>query len=92
MRDAGDRVEVSGAMTLDEARGLLAEGERFLTRAENVFDLSGVTEVDSSGLAVIFGWHRAAQKGGKAFRLANPPKSLLSLAGVYGVSELLPLS
>lgn len=92
IRESGDHVEVSGAMTLDEARVLLAEGERFLSRPENVFDLSAVTEVDSSGLAVVFGWQRSALKRGKALRLENLPESLLSLAGVYGVSELLPLS
>lgn len=92
IRETGDRVEVSGAMTLDEARALLAEGERFLTRTDNVFDLSAVTDVDSSGLAVVFGWQRSALQRGKSMRVANPPQSLLSLAGVYGVGELLPLS
>ena len=91
MKDLGDRVEVTGAMTLSEAKGLLAEGDGFIARADTVFDLAGVTDVDSSGLAVVFGWQRAAKRLGKQIRIANPPHNLRSLADVYGVGELLPL-
>lgn len=90
MRDLGDRIEVTGAMTMGAAAGLLAEGNARVSRAETVFDLSGVTEVDSSGLAVIFGWQRAAKRQNKTIRIANVPQSLRSLADVYGVGALLP--
>jgi phospholipid transport system transporter-binding protein len=46
--------------------------------------------MDSSCLAVVFGWMRAAKAGGKSLRLLNPPQNLLSLAAVYGVADLLP--
>ncbi|MBI3140856.1 MAG: STAS domain-containing protein [Rhodocyclales bacterium] len=91
IRDAGDRIEVSGALTLAHARRLLEAGSAQLTRPENVFDLAGVEELDSSGLTVVFGWVRAAQRQGKTVRIANPPQNLLSLAELYGVTELLPL-
>jgi phospholipid transport system transporter-binding protein len=91
MRDLGDRIEVAGAMTVPAATSLLAEGTALIVRAETVFDLAGVTEVDSSGLAVVFGWQRAAKRLGKSVRIANPPQNLSSLADVYGVRELLPL-
>ncbi|MBI4986041.1 MAG: STAS domain-containing protein [Rhodocyclales bacterium] len=91
MHDRGDRIEVAGRMTLPDAAGLLAEGVAVLTKADAVFDLSGVAEVDSSGLAVVFGWQRAAKRLGRNVRIANPPHNLRSLADVYGVSELLPL-
>jgi phospholipid transport system transporter-binding protein len=86
----GDRLEVAGAMTLPFAPALLAEGVAALTGKETIFDLAQVAEVDSSGLAVLFGWLRAAKDQGKTIRVANPPKSLLSLAEVYGVVDLLP--
>lgn len=91
MRDCGDRIEVAGAMTVAAAAGLLAEGTAILARADALFDLSAVTEVDSSGLAVLFGWQRAAKRSNKQIRIANPPHNLRSLADVYGVGELLPL-
>jgi phospholipid transport system transporter-binding protein len=90
MQDRGDRIEVGGAMTLPAATALLGEGAAFLGRGDAVFDLGGVTEVDSSGLAVIFGWQREAKRLNRDIRIVNPPPSLKSLADVYGVSELLP--
>lgn len=86
------RLVVSGDMTLETASVLLAEGVAALAESEAPFDLSRVKEVDSSGLAVLFGWLRAARAEGKSLRVAHPPRSLLSLAEVYGVTELLPLS
>lgn len=87
----GERLQVEGEMTLDTATRLLEEGSEALVAPETVVDLAGVTEVDSSGLAVLFGWQRAAQSVGRSIRVENPPDSLLSLAGLYGVSDLLPL-
>ncbi|MBA3031831.1 MAG: STAS domain-containing protein [Gammaproteobacteria bacterium] len=93
---AEGHLAVSGNMTLETASGLLANGVAAIGEAaagaESVFDLAAVADVDSSGLAVLFGWQRAASAQGKALRVANPPDSLVSLAEVYGATELLPLS
>ena len=86
------RLAVAGGMTLETAAGLLASGVQALSRDDLPFDLTGVTDVDSSGLAVLFGWQRAAVAQGTTLRIANPPHNLVSLAEVYGVTELLPLS
>lgn len=88
----GDRLAVSGNMTLETAASLLAAGTDGLAQGEPVFDLSGVAAMDSSGLAVLFGWQRAAESKGKSLRIENPPRNLISLAEVYGVSGLLPLA
>lgn len=85
-------VKVSGGMTLETAAALLAEGTGALAVGEPSFDLAGVDDIDSSGLAVLFGWQRVAQAQGKALRIENPPPSLISLAQVYGVADLLSLS
>lgn len=85
---------VSGDMTLTTATALFARGLE-ITESQSqppVFDLSAVDEVDSSGLAVLFGWMRAAEAQGKTMRIDNPPANLVSLAQVYDVSDLLPLS
>ena len=87
---SGDCVEVSGPMTKAGAAILLAEGEAAIAENALAFDLAAVTDMDSSCLAVIFGWMRAARDAGKVVRLLNPPRNLLSLAKVYGVSDLLP--
>jgi phospholipid transport system transporter-binding protein len=82
---------VAGSMTMDHAASLLAQGATALAQGKTTFDLSGVTEIDSSGLAVLFGWQRAAQASGKAITIINPPHNLRSLADVYDVSGLLSL-
>jgi len=84
-----DRAEVSGPMTLPGATALLAEGEAAIAGDASVFDLAAVTEMDSSSLAVVFAWMRAAKAAGKSLSLLNPPQSLLSLAAVYDVADLL---
>ncbi len=84
--------KVSGSMTMDNAAALLAQGMAALDAGRTAFDLAGVTELDSSGLALLFGWQRAAQAQGKSLAIVNPPHNLRSLADVYGVAELLPLS
>ncbi len=92
IRDAGNRLEVSGSLTLGHARQMLEAGSALISGPDTIFDLTLVQEVDSSGLTVVFGWVRAARNQGKTVRIANPPKSLLSLAALYGVTELLPLA
>lgn len=92
IREEGDRAAVEAAMTLPGATALLAAGNAALSRTARVFDLGSVPEVDSSGLAVVFGWVREARRRNATIRVVNPPEELLSLAALYGVSDLLPLS
>lgn len=85
-----DRVEVSGPITMQVAADVLEEGCAALDSTASVFDLSGVTEVDSSGLAVMFAWMREARERGAPLRFENTPANLLNLAVVYDVAEFLP--
>lgn len=84
-----DRVVVSGRITMAEAASLLEEGRCMVAAGPVVFDLAGVTEADSSALAVLFGWLREARQRGQQLSFSNTPANLLSLADVYGVSDLL---
>ena len=86
---AAEVASVNSAMTLDNAKSLLEEGVKLLGGPVTAFDLGAVTEVDSSGIAVVFGWLREAQRLGKSIRILNLPQNLSSLAEVYGVRELL---
>jgi phospholipid transport system transporter-binding protein len=55
-----------------------------------VLDASGLTQFDSSALAVMLSCRRAALAAGKSFTVQNLPAKLAQLAGLYGVAELLP--
>ena len=87
---SADTAKVTSEMTLANAKELLAQGNQLIAGSVTGFDLGAVTDVDSSGLAVLFGWLREAQRLGKTVRIVNLPQNLSSLAGVYGVSDLLP--
>jgi phospholipid transport system transporter-binding protein len=87
--DAG-RYAVVGQMTLPVAKQLLDEGRQLFDRSDAVIDLARVSEVDSTGLAVMLEWIRSAQRQNHRLSFANIPDNLKSLADVYGVSELLP--
>ena len=91
----GNRYSVTGPMLIAGARVLLEAGRGFLLDepgSEVILDLASVEEVDSSALGVLFALLRSARERGMTLRVANPPSSLISLAGLYGVSDSLPLA
>jgi phospholipid transport system transporter-binding protein len=91
----GNNYRVTLPMVIANARALLRAGHALLgaeTEKDVLLDLSSVREVDSSAVAVLFGLQRSALARGMVLRVTNPPASLLSLAGLYGVAESLPLA
>lgn len=91
MERSGERIVVSGAMNYANARRLLELGIAEITQGGRVFDLEPVRELDSASLALVFAWQRAAAERGAKVSVRNPPPSLLTIAQLYGVSDLLPL-
>lgn len=81
--------QIAAPMTYATAAELFKRGKQLLTNSETVFDLAGVTIADSAALAVILGWQRAAGEG--RLRLINLPASVVSLAELYGVVDLLAI-
>ncbi|MCI0400027.1 MAG: STAS domain-containing protein [Gammaproteobacteria bacterium] len=55
-----------------------------------VIDLSGVTRIDSAGVALLVDWLRAARQRNVTVRFRNLPAQMLALAKVTGVGYLLP--
>jgi phospholipid transport system transporter-binding protein len=90
-REAG-RLVVKVPLVMANARGLLEAGRSFLQPGEQVFDFSEVTEADSSALAVMLGWLRAAEFSRSTVKFAQIPNGVVSLAELYGVTDLLPLA
>ena len=90
-REAG-RLIIKVPLVMNNARGLLEAGRSALQAGEEVFDFSEVTEADSSALAVMLGWLRAANLSRSTVKFANIPTGVRSLAELYGVTELLPLA
>jgi phospholipid transport system transporter-binding protein len=77
------------SLTLANARLVLAEGLRAIGAGQPEIDLSQLAAVDSSAVATLLAWKRAAAARNAPLVLKNAPASLQSLAGLYGVAELL---
>lgn len=65
-------------------------GRAAIERGDTEFDLSRVSRCDSSAVAVLLEWQRAARARGVELKVTGPPPGLVSLAAVYGVADLLP--
>ncbi len=79
--------------TLDfsNAKALLQEGLAAVSKGEEAFDFAALKQVDSASVSVMLAWQRAAVKAGRKIRFLNVPAGLVSLADLYGVTELLDL-
>jgi phospholipid transport system transporter-binding protein len=82
------RCLLKGAVNLETALALREEGLQLFTAPEVTLDLSGVTEVDSAAVSLLFEWRRAALAANRSIRYVNLPENLISLARLYGVTEL----
>jgi phospholipid transport system transporter-binding protein len=87
---AGDTLRLRGPVTLSTLQQLLAQvGAGYSAGAVEV-DLSGVTEVDSSIVALMLAWARDAHAQAATIRFCNLPASVQTLIGLYDVGDLLP--
>lgn len=83
------RIEVDD-IGMANAAEVAALGRAAIERGDVEFDLSGVARCDSSAVAVLLEWQRVARERGRGLKVSGLPAGLVSLAGVYGVGDLLP--
>ena len=86
--EAGLRVTVP--MLVPNAAALLAAGNAVFSENVETIDLSVVDKADSSALAVMLGWLRAAESAGRQLKFINLPAGVKALAVLYGIDKLLP--
>jgi phospholipid transport system transporter-binding protein len=81
---------VSGAtLTLASANIALAAGLARIEAGASGVDCSPLTQFDSSALAVLLAWKRAAAARRVGFDVVNLPAGLASLAEAYGIDALI---
>jgi len=89
---------LSGPLTQREAPRVLREGEAQLGQARAAgaavlqVDCAGLSQVDSSALAVLLSWERSARVAGLALDITGVPQTLSNLATLYGVESLLAIA
>lgn len=84
------RLVISGRLTIATVPALFETGLQHLASEDLLVDFSQVEAVDSAAVSMLLGWLRAAQRSQRALRVTGLPDALLSLADLYGVTELLP--
>jgi phospholipid transport system transporter-binding protein len=86
---AGDRWTVSGPMMMDSVADLLEASRSLAMPRAGVVDLERVDRVDSAGVSVLLAWKRRAAVEGTPLQFAGVPQSMMSLALLYGVEDML---
>ncbi|WP_341314139.1 STAS domain-containing protein [Paraburkholderia sp. IMGN_8] len=84
------RFDSGATLTHASAKAALAAGLQRIAAGAKGVDCAPLAQFDSSALAVLLAWQRAAQARGAAFEIVNLPAGLASLAQAYGVDTLLP--
>ncbi|MSQ49969.1 MAG: STAS domain-containing protein [Betaproteobacteria bacterium] len=92
IRRQGDRLLVSGALTLASVKAVLLEGSTAIGQGVRSVDLGEVDELDSSALALLIAWLREAKRLKRALVFTNLPPGLTTIARLYGVADLLCVS
>lgn len=81
---------ISGDLLLDDIEGLLAHHAVIADSGNLEIDMSGVSEVDSATISLLFEWLRQAKGNKCELVYTNLPVNLTSLAALYGVLDLIP--
>ncbi len=86
----GERSRVRGVLHFSTVSALLALGSESIANGQTaVIDLAGVTDSDSSGLALLIEWLSVAKAAQRTLRYENVPNQLLQLARLSEVAELI---
>jgi phospholipid transport system transporter-binding protein len=85
----GGRFQTAATLTHDSANAALDAGLSRIAAGATEVDCAPLRQFDSSALAVLLAWQRAATARGAALGIVNIPSGLASLAQAYGVDTLL---
>ncbi|RQS72262.1 STAS domain-containing protein [Burkholderia sp. Bp8963] len=80
--------EAGSSLTHASAKAALAAGLAQIGAGATAVDCAALTQFDSSALAVLLAWQRAARSRGATLDIRNLPPKLASLAQAYGVDTL----
>lgn len=85
-------VQVPSHLTIETVTPLFKNGLQAAGETPLVIDLAEVEMVDSAAVSLMLAWLREAQRSSVELCFTHVPENLLSLARLYGVVDMLPLS
>jgi len=90
MSASGPEQRVSGPLTFETVTGLYRTSTPWFSgRSELVVDLSGVTRIDSAGLALMVEWLRQARGSQCTLQFRNIPEQVLTLVRINGLQDVI---
>lgn len=84
--------QLGQSLVFSNAGAVLEQGLQALAQRQSTMDMTALTTVDSSAVAVLLAWQRAASAQQQVLTLQNLPANLRSLIALYGVGQLLPIA
>ena len=91
-RNGAGSFRITGVMNFDSVLSLDQRASELFARFNRVtIDLSGVTYVNSAGLALLLEWKRKATAENRIMELHGVPQKLLNIARMSELEEILPL-
>ena len=89
----GGRFRVSGVLDATTVGDVLKQSkDRFSNLDRLAIDLAGVSDSDSSGLALLLEWLRLAKESKREISFVNVPGQISALARISEVEDLLSAS
>ena len=89
----GEALALTGALSYETIPEILVQSAAYAAREDLpeklTIDFAAITTVDSAAVALLLEWRRQAHAHGKALEFVNLPPTLLALATLYGVAELI---
>jgi len=87
---AGGEIRITGPMTLSTVTGLYRQAARISeSGAIRQVDLSGVSRVDSAGLALLLQWQAVHGPQDQRIEIINAPDDLVRIARLCAAQDLL---
>ncbi len=88
-----DGFDVAGELDVGTVPGLIQQTLALFRKESGVMtiDLQKVTRADSSGIAILIEWMRAARDSNREIVFRNVPVQLLAIAKVSGLDQILPI-
>ncbi|MDO8342183.1 MAG: STAS domain-containing protein [Cellvibrio sp.] len=88
----GDTLTLSGVLDHESVLDIDQQGQQWLLESqtrEYKLDLGAITYSSSAGIALLLGWLRIAQQQQKTLQFLHMPASMIALANVGGLEDLL---
>ena len=90
--DGEGRYTISGELTFTTVPNLWRAGFGRVGAGQVQMDLSGITRVDSAGIALLIELIRTIRKRGGDVSLEHAPPQLMAIATVSGLDTVLPFA